>query len=84
MCGIFALLNNNMTISDEIVKKAFNNLKHRGPDDSRINKLTIDYDGNHYKNITLGFHRLSINDLSNDGMQPFINKASHIYLICNG
>ena len=29
MCGIFALLNNNMTISDEIVKKAFNNLKHR-------------------------------------------------------
>tara|TARA_B100000073_G_scaffold348457_1_gene367423 strand:- start:5886 stop:7499 length:1614 start_codon:yes stop_codon:yes gene_type:complete len=83
MCGIFALLNNTMIVPQEVIKKAFNNLKNRGPDKSSINTLKVDYKNSH-PTITLGFHRLSINDLSDSGMQPFINELSHIYVICNG
>ncbi len=83
MCGIFAILNNTMSIPQEVIKKAFNNLKNRGPDKSSINTLKIN-NKNSDSSITLGFHRLSINDLSDGGMQPFINTLSHIYVICNG
>ena len=43
MCGIFALLNNTMIVPQEVIKKAFNNLKNRGPDKSSINTLKVDY-----------------------------------------
>ena len=57
--------------------KAFNKIKHRGPDMSSL--ITT-------KSAVVGFHRLAINDLSEDGMQPFIStwSESTIYVICNG
>jgi asparagine synthase (glutamine-hydrolysing) len=50
-----------------------NNLAHRGPDDYLIAKLG---------NCTMEFWRLAINDVTPDGMQPFI-KDGHM-LVCNG
>ena len=45
----------------------------RGPDKSK----KVDFD-----NKIFVFNRLAINDLSDNGMQPFI--LDNIYLICNG
>lgn len=45
----------------------------RGPDHSKL--VTVD-------NVTLGFHRLSINDRSEAGNQPFV--LNGVYLACNG
>ena len=78
MCGIFAYLS-KQTLSFELIQKLyiqFYNSKHRGPD----NTSTIIHN-----NLFLGFHRLSINDVSANGNQPFIlKKYPHISLICNG
>jgi len=71
MCGIFAYLGKKYSKEDLLTN--FNRISDRGPDSSKI--INVD-------NIVLGFHRLAINDLSDDGMQPFIN--DNIYLICNG
>jgi len=70
MCGIFALI--NPTIFVKTVMDAFEMGKHRGPDETVF--ITL-------KNVWLGFHRLSINGVSN-GSQPF--EKNGIYLICNG
>ena len=73
MCGIFALFNRFKRIDTDVILKAFNNLQHRGPDSSKIE---------HFDFGTIGFHRLSINDISDKGMQPFVK--NDVYLICNG
>ena len=62
MCGIFAYLGKKYS-KDDLLEN-FNKIYNRGPDSSRIIKVD---------NVVLGFHRLEINDLSDDGMQPFIN-----------
>lgn len=66
MCGILALFGEEVDTPSYL-------LTHRGPDD--------------YNTKTLGkcrmdFYRLSINDLTDAGMQPFVEK-NHM-LICNG
>jgi asparagine synthase (glutamine-hydrolysing) len=66
MCGIIALFGEEVEVSSHL-------LSHRGPDD--------------YKSDTLGkcqmdFYRLSINDLTPAGMQPFRNGGE--MLVCNG
>ena len=73
MCGIFALLNNNDTIKQDFILEQFNNSKTRGPDNSCINTINNNF---------IGFHRLSINGLSEDSNQPF--NINNIQLICNG
>ena len=92
MCGIFALINKtNFNQNDEqLLLNEFMKIKHRGPDNTNyiINN----------SNIFMGFHRLSINDLSESGDQPFVSKLqcatdnlqdissepNNITLICNG
>jgi len=73
MCGIFALLNNNETFSHDYIVEQFNKSKNRGPDNSQINTTNNNF---------IGFHRLSINGLSEDSNQPFY--INNILLICNG
>ena len=73
MCGIFALLNNNDTVSNEYIVEQFNKSKERGPDNSHINTTNNNF---------IGFHRLSINGLSEESNQPF--NINNIQLICNG
>lgn len=55
----------------------YKKLQSRGPDETKVICK---------ENFILCFHRLKINDLSSDGMQPFIfsDKSSTYYLLCNG
>lgn len=76
MCGIFCMINYpSYEECDECTKS----LMHRGPDAFRSQSMHL----NNNENIYMGFTRLAINDLSEDGMQPFINKDGQT-LICNG
>jgi asparagine synthase (glutamine-hydrolysing) len=70
MCGIFALIRPSIYVKTAM--DAFDKGAHRGPDESIFQTL---------RTVWLGFHRLSINGVSN-GSQPF--EKNGIYLICNG
>ena len=75
MCGIFALLNNNKTYNDDIIKASFMKGQNRGPEYTKyLSKKNIE--------LNLGFHRLSINGLDDNSNQPF--KMDNITLVCNG
>ena len=69
MCGILVILEKIDTFS-----KNLNRIKHRGPDDTRILKIS--------DSIMFGFQRLSINDITDAGMQPF--QHDNVTLMCNG
>ena len=76
MCGIFGYINNRDILSNEEInlsRKKTKELLHRGPDS---------YGEWYSKNIFMGIQRLSINDLSENGNQPFIFKDK--VLIFNG
>lgn len=74
MCGIFALLNNNTTFSNEIIKKAFDKGAKRGPEYSILKNID--------NKTTFGFHRLAINGLDAISHQPL--EIGSIKLVCNG
>jgi len=81
MCGIFALLNNTRSrteeplLPDDQVRRAFDEGAHRGPDASTMHTI----DGN----TVFGFHRLAINGVDNPAAnQPLV--LDHLTLICNG
>lgn len=71
MCSIMGYCGSCVSFS--AFKAAFEKTVSRGPDMSRIVEAG--------KGL-LGFHRLSIMDLSEDGMQPFELDGS--YAVCNG
>ena len=72
MCGFLAFRSQEITKTEQ---ESFETFSYRGPDESRILKLE--------ENVILAFHRLSIMDLSHDGMQPFVNSERDA-LVCNG
>ena len=79
MCGIFAYLSKgNITEYDEkfinLIQDSANNIQYRGPDNTC--RLFVN------NRIYMIFHRLSINDLSDNGNQPM--NLGNYYLICNG
>lgn len=75
MCGIFAYLGSYYDI--DTLKRNFDNIQNRGPDNSIIQIV------NHQ--IFFGFHRLSINDVSEKGNQPLYHPNNReLVLICNG
>jgi asparagine synthase (glutamine-hydrolysing) len=73
MCGISAIYGKN-TSDFGLIKNLVNDLKHRGPDNSKILKIN--------ENLIFGHNRLKIIDLSNKSNQPFSNK--NVNLIFNG
>ena len=76
MCGIFLHLFKNGILRKEMMKRLlyyYSLMEHRGPD---RHTLAI------YNNTLVGFHRLSINDLSEKGDQPF--ELNDEILLCNG
>ena len=76
MCGIFFYQLVNQIFNSETIKvleRNFNRIQHRGPDNSQ--KII-------YQDKFLGFHRLSINGLSEQGNQPFSYKNN--FVLCNG
>ena len=71
MCGIWAYY--GLKYKEEF-KKYFEAIQHRGPDNTRIEKVK--------SQVYLGFHRLSINGIDDGSNQPIhLGKLS---LICNG
>ena len=71
MCGIFAHLSKE-PIQYQI--ESSKNIQNRGPDHTSYSTYS--------DNVALCFHRLKINDLSDNGNQPIIYQD--ISLICNG
>ena len=74
MCGIFALLNNNTTFTQDVIYDAFMKGKSRGPEHSILEKSD--------SKAIIGFHRLAINGLNAESNQPIT--LDTIKLICNG
>lgn len=82
MCGIWSIFNESFQSDQDYVNayNAFMQSKHRGPCNSKYLQLTDN------KSI-LGFHRLSINGLSNiSADQPFIHETgtNRTYVMANG
>ena len=76
MCGFIGIFKNTNKFSyKKIVTRSLNFLKHRGLDDNGI------YEDN---NIALGFQRLAIQDLTNNGMQPMISYNGRYIIVYNG
>jgi len=79
MCGIFAFFANNKLLTKDVLElhKAAMKSKHRGPD----NTVSRQLDNKTY----LVFHRLKINDQSDNGNQPLNHPEDlDLTLICNG
>ena len=79
MCGILAYIykvksdgDHNGYYNDALIQ-GFNRISKRGPDNTECRLEN---------NVFLGFHRLSINDISSAGNQPMA--LNDYYLICNG
>ncbi len=73
MCGILGAVNQPLTTT------ILETIKHRGPDDSGIEKLEICNN-----KIYLTHTRLSIQDLSNAGHQPMYSACGKFVIIFNG
>lgn len=73
MCGLLGY--KGSSLSKEGLTKGLDKITYRGPDDTKIVEL---------ENVFLGFHRLSIMDLSDKGDQPFKSDHNAQYLMCNG
>jgi len=72
MCGIFAYLGTKFTI--EQLRQYFEKIKHRGPDNTKIEKIKED--------ILYVFHRLEVMGIDEISDQPLKNGS--LSLICNG
>lgn len=73
MCGILAVLCNSLPKQLQAILRSGKYLSARGPDSS----ISIVKSSGIYI-----FHRLSINDTSNDGNQPMV--SGNILMMCNG
>lgn len=72
MCGIFAIL--NQYLGGKNIHASFIKGQPRGPETSNIKEFDL--------NVTLGFHRLAINGLTDKSNQPL--QHNDCVLICNG
>jgi asparagine synthase (glutamine-hydrolysing) len=78
MCGIWAYCggDSHVSIEDPTIQASFMELRARGPESTET------YQDRH---VILGFHRLKINDLSDNGNQPMVHpNDDSLVLICNG
>jgi asparagine synthase (glutamine-hydrolysing) len=77
MCGIWAFINGIHNYDVDELFSNFMKIKPRGPDFSSFQN---------YSNVMLGFHRLSIMDLSMASNQPYVvcDENRTIVFVCNG
>src|SRR5882724_4595225 len=82
MCGIFGVVGNCGSVSQELVATAARSLGHRGPDDSG----TVIIDAGSAERCQIGFAhtRLSIIDLSPLGHQPMQDPPTGNWIVFNG
>ena len=79
MCGIAGIVNGSKKFLnlEEIISSMLISIKHRGPDHQG-------YWVNEKQNIALGNTRLSIQDLSSKGNQPFFSPTKNYVVVLNG
>ena len=80
MCGFVGICKKKNKLSDqdiEDINSISNKLYHRGPNQSS-NWL------NSEKNVFLAHRRLSINDLTSNGIQPMKSNSGRYVIIFNG
>ena len=77
MCGIVGQINteDKKPVDKHVFNRMRDTLKHRGPNNAGTYV---------YKNVGLGFRRLSIIDLTEAGNQPMSNEDNSVYLVFNG
>ena len=75
MCGIAGILNREVPVSEEQIRRMMDTMSHRGPDSEGFF-----IDGT----IAFGHRRLSIIDLSSAANQPFKDPTGRYTLIFNG
>lgn len=74
MCGLLSYSGDVHQLPD--FETTFNQLRHRGPDDTEILKVAND--------ATMCFHRLAIMDPTQKGHQPFVDDETGSVIMCNG
>ena len=80
MCGIIFLIRYGANLDDETIRISHEQIMSRGPD--KQNSLRFkSKDGT--ADIFMGFSRLSVMDVTDDGLQPFKSSHDNI-MICNG
>lgn len=75
MCGFVGFTHVETTEYGTVIRKMTDAIKHRGPDSDGV---FSDSD------VSLGFRRLSIIDLTDEGKQPMFNENEDIVLVFNG
>lgn len=75
MCGLLAYAGDVEKLPN--FKTLFNELTHRGPDDTEIMKAENNV-------ASMCFHRLAIMDPTQKGHQPFVDESNGNIVICNG
>jgi asparagine synthase (glutamine-hydrolysing) len=81
MCGIFGFVNRSKGESVELLTRAAEDLKHRGPDDSGITVVDL---GPGRGEVGLAHTRLSIIDLSPLAHQPMQDPVTGSWIVFNG
>ena len=79
MCGIAGIINqgkDGLNI-DRIISSMLESIKHRGPDHQG-------YWCNNEKIVAIGNRRLSIQDLSDKGNQPYFSPSKNYVVVLNG
>ena len=90
MCGIAGFVHLDGAPADADVAAAMMRaIRHRGPDDHGQIRLSlrrgeIAGDADAAADTAIGFHRLSILDLSEQGHQPMLNRSGTIAIALNG
>jgi asparagine synthase (glutamine-hydrolysing) len=80
MCGFVGLFSTSHSqVSDNEIEKALNLIKHRGPDSSGQNTYRLSGG-----QLSLGFRRLAIIDLSPSANQPFLSSNGNLTVVFNG
>lgn len=75
MCGLLAYSGDATQL--ENFESKFNELRHRGPDDTELVKVENG-------EATICFHRLAIMDPTQKGHQPFQDESNGNIIVCNG
>ncbi|WP_027216598.1 asparagine synthase (glutamine-hydrolyzing) [Butyrivibrio fibrisolvens] len=84
MCGIAGYITKKNTIkSDDTIKNMISLIEHRGPDDNGFEKLDI-FNFDKGPDMAMGFVRLSILDVSNQGHQPMSDEKGQVFITFNG
>ncbi len=90
MCGIAGFVNLDGAPADAgVVTAMMHAIRHRGPDDRghlllSLRRGEIAGEANPPADTAIGFHRLNILDLSEQGHQPMVNPSGTVVIAYNG